>query len=269
MLDEDVRYEAISAALGSSVRPLAEFQRANQGKTPDNLLTVDGFLIGAALGVGSLLDWLNPVSWVDWMFSFISVSEIRKQTASATEFYIDEDKFFDRQFDHDFTQTSDTQDFKRGGEKYTRPCGWYRIALKVLDKYGDNTWLGPNGIRTQSSAGEWPVSYHGSSKDGAEGIIVSHYKAGNNSKRQVYGRGIYSTPDLEQARGYANVFVSKKNGKTYKIILQNRVNPDYREKHRRTEDYWLVPVPEGSSETEERKIVERAIRPYGILIKEV
>lgn len=271
MLEEEVRYEAISAALGTRVRPLAEFQRANPGKTPDNLLTVDGFIIGAALGVKSLLDWLNPQTWLTYMFSWFSVSENQGQAAQASteEFFVDEGKFFDRQFDFDFSNVSDRECYERGGEQYARPCGWYRIALKVLDKYSENTWLGPNGIRTKSAAGEWPVSYHGTSKDGAEGVITSHYKAGNNSKRQVYGRGIYSTPHLSEAANYAHQFVSQKNGKTYKVILQNRVNPAHREKHRRADDYWLIPVPQGSSDAEERKIVERAIRPYGILLKEV
>ncbi|KAL7825754.1 hypothetical protein SRHO_G00334920 [Serrasalmus rhombeus] len=150
----------------------------------------------------------------------------------------------------------------RGKESYTRPWGWYRFTLKVLDKYPDgNTWLGPDGWRS-----EWPVSFHGTSIEGAKGITETHYKAG---PRDTYGRGIYSTPDISIAERYAmsKKFTSK-NGKTYKVIMQNRINP---EKRIITEeiDYWLIPVPEETSPEMEKEIVETSIRPYGILIKEV
>ena len=85
----------------------------------------------------------------------------------------------------------------RGDELYERPKGWYRMALKVKGKYPDgDTWLGTKGWRRHSVPGEWPVSYHGTSLDGAKGIIRSHYKAGD---RSAYGRGIYSTPDIHVA----------------------------------------------------------------------
>ena len=35
------------------------------------------------------------------------------------------------------------------------------------------------------------------------------------------------------------------------------------------EDYWLIPMPEGTSAEKERLIVERSIRPYRILIQEI
>lgn len=166
MLDEGVRYEALSVAMGATVRPLSDFQRNNPGKTPENLLTVEGFLIGSVLGVTSLLQWLNPVSWLTWGLSVLFFSE-DKRKATNTKLFVDEEKFFDRKFDYDFTDVSDSESFVRGDEGYKRPCGWKRIALKVLDKYGDNTWLGPNGIWTYSVPGEWPVSCHGTSEDGA------------------------------------------------------------------------------------------------------
>ncbi|XP_071783433.2 uncharacterized protein LOC139933267 [Centroberyx gerrardi] len=179
---------------------------------------------------------------------------------------IDEDEFFHPKFDYDFTHLKDTETYYRGGEVYERPCGWTRFAIKVLDKYsGGNAWLGKSWRSTQSEPGEWPVSYHGTSQKGAEGIIEGHYEAGSG---QVYGRGIYSTPLISEAIYYAKTFTSKKNGKRYKVILQNRINPQYREKHNK-DKYWLVPVPHGTSDEEEQKLVERAIRPYGLLLKEV
>ncbi|XP_047195979.1 uncharacterized protein LOC118109522 isoform X2 [Hippoglossus stenolepis] len=178
---------------------------------------------------------------------------------------IDEEEFFDPEHDNDFTKLTETETYWRGGEKYERPCGWYRFGLKVLDKYCGNTWLGTTYRGTQSSPGEWPVSYHGTSKKGAGGIIGDHYEPGS---RQAYGRGIYSTPEISVAIRFATKFTSSKNGKTYKVILQNRINPVFREKHN-NDLYWLVPIPKGTSKAEKQEMVERAIRPYGLLLKEV
>ncbi|XP_035499042.2 uncharacterized protein LOC118315681 isoform X1 [Scophthalmus maximus] len=178
---------------------------------------------------------------------------------------IDEEEFFAPQFDYDFTKLTDSETYWRGGEKYERPCGWYRFGLKVLDKYCGNTWLGTTYRSTQSCPGEWPVSYHGTSKKGAEGIIGDHYKPGSG---QVYGRGIYSTPDMSEAIHYAKTFTSSTNGKKYKVILQNRINPEYRKKYY-NDRYWLIPIPQGTSDAEEQEMVDRAIRPYGLLLKEI
>ncbi|XP_071229095.1 uncharacterized protein [Salvelinus alpinus] len=182
------------------------------------------------------------------------------------EFFIDVEEFFDHRFDYDYTNMTTSPGCMRGDEPYQRPFGWYRMAVKVLDKYPDRNWLGPNGWRSESAPGEWPVSFHGTSKDGARGIISCHYEAG---KRQLYGRGIYSTPVLRIATDYySTIFKSKKNGKSYKVVMQNRINPKEREKCKRDE-FWLVRVPENTSKEEEKRIVERSIRPYGILIQEV
>ncbi|KAM9352127.1 uncharacterized protein ABDE67_006985 [Symphorus nematophorus] len=177
---------------------------------------------------------------------------------------IDENEFFDPQFDYDFTNLKDTETYYRGGEVYERPCGWQRYAIKVLDKYGDNTWLGTRYRSTQSVPGEWPVSYHGTSKSGAEGIIEEYYKPGPG---QSYGRGVYSTPYMSDAVGYAKTFTSKSNGKTYRVILQNRINPQYRTKHN-NDRYYLISIPNGPSDAEQ-DMAEMAIRPYGLLLQEV
>lgn len=54
----------------------------------------------------------------------------------------------------------------------------------------------------------------------------------------------------------------------YQVILQNRINPKYREKHN-DDKYWLVRIPSGTSKEEEDELVDRAIRPYGLLLKEL
>ncbi|GBC45373.2 ubiquitin-related domain-containing protein [Rhizophagus irregularis DAOM 181602=DAOM 197198] len=55
--------------------------------------------------------------------------------------FIDSD-FLDPMYDCDFTNIVDDIKFMRGSYEYRRPCGWKRIAVKVLNKYGDNAWLG-------------------------------------------------------------------------------------------------------------------------------
>lgn len=50
------------------------------------------------------------------------------------------------------------------------------MLSQVLDNYDGNAWLGTRYRSTQSVPGEWPVSYHGTSKKGADGIIAGHYK---------------------------------------------------------------------------------------------
>ncbi|KAI3370975.1 hypothetical protein L3Q82_023629, partial [Scortum barcoo] len=259
-----------------------------------------------------LKTWIRrPVS----LQSTLQVSDLAggAVTASTRAFIISSaDEFFDPRFDYDFTRLNDTRTYSRGGEKYERPYGWYRFGLKVLHKYEDNTWLGPDNRSTASAPGEWPVSYHGTSKQGAEGIIRGSYKVllldlpapalqpqekllidlTNNpdlirtgktctttqvlhkyednawlgpdnrstasapgewpvsyhgtskqgaegiirgfykpGPRDRFGRGIYSTPYMAELKPYIKTFTSKRTGKSYEVVLQNRINPKYREKH--------------------------------------
>ncbi|CAF4961706.1 unnamed protein product, partial [Rotaria sp. Silwood1] len=62
------------------------------------------------------------------------------------------------EFDCDFTNICDDgKTFRRGNQPYERPCGSYRIVLKVKDKFGtDNVWLGMKGDEPY----EWLISYH-------------------------------------------------------------------------------------------------------------
>ncbi|CAI8019175.1 Ubiquitin-like protein [Geodia barretti] len=97
-------------------------------------------------------------------------------------FYYMDDSLLDRNYDYDFRKVVDgSKKFYRGGYLYTRPCGWDRKALKVLGRYGDNGWLGAGGLRTESSKGEWPVSYHATAKGrngniAQEGLLASRGK---------------------------------------------------------------------------------------------
>ncbi|KAI3370586.1 hypothetical protein L3Q82_007155 [Scortum barcoo] len=58
--------------------------------------------------------------------------EVLNQPHKTYGHIIDEEEFFDPDYDYDFTDLKDTETFYRGGEVYERPCGWKHYALKVL-----------------------------------------------------------------------------------------------------------------------------------------
>jgi len=154
--------------------------------------------------------------------------------------------FRDVSYDFDFTNVNDYGvSFSRGGEQYKRPYGWLRYALKVDGKFGSNTWLG-----SSNTAGEWPVSYHGTSISHALSIADEGFRL-TRGVRFAHGLGIYSTPTASIAESYAQSFESEQ--KSYKVILQNRVNPANINKHG---DYWVSPG-------------DVDIRPYGLCLKEM
>lgn len=183
--------------------------------------------------------------------------------------------FFHPEYDYDFTNIKDgDKTFMRGNEKYIRPCGWKRAALRVLQKYEDgNGWLG-------TGKDAWPVSYHGHNMDGSLGIILTHDGEPNDKPSflnasaaslrnpDTRGRGVYSTPDIKMAEKYCKIFKSSVDGKRYKVVLQNRIHPQKRKNCQR-EDIWLVYIPEGCTDAQKRAIVQDSLRPYGLLLKQV
>ena len=152
--------------------------------------------------------------------------------------------------------------YERGGRTYSRPYGWTRLALNVNGKYDDDIWLGERGSRTDSTPGEWPVSFHGTAKENVGGIARQGYLL-SQSKNNKYGRRIYSSPSIAVAECYAKKF--RRYGKKYKVVIQNRVKSDELKvipaevsstHHPNVPgDYWLQPH-------------EDYIRPYGVCIKE-
>jgi hypothetical protein len=160
------------------------------------------------------------------------------------------------EFNHDFTNIRDNgKTFRRGNQPYERPCGSYRIALNVKDKFGkDNAWLGMKG----DDPNEWPVSYHGTAQHNAMNIAEEGFKL-NRGERDLFGKGIYSTPELAVANRYASSFVHQ--GTSYKCILQNRVNPKYLKVIPKSQNgvgiYWLSASENNVDESE-------LIRPYGL-----
>ena len=53
----------------------------------------------------------------------------------------------DPQFDYTYPD-SDREEYTRGDRKLERPCGWKKIAIKVLGKYENDDWLGASGKYT-------------------------------------------------------------------------------------------------------------------------
>lgn len=181
-------------------------------------------------------------------------------------YQIDPDEF-DPTYDFDFTNVSnDGKRYVRGGHVYHRPYGWKRLAIKVKDAYGDNSWLGPDGIRTETTQGEWPVSYHGTMMQNVKDIVKEGYIIGPRNK---HGNGTYTCPSLEMVAelGYARTF-KHSDGKTYQLAFQNRVNPAPghlvvvdKSETKVGVDYWISP----------KQDIENGqydVRPYGMLLRE-
>ena len=192
--------------------------------------------------------------------------------SSAGRVLVLEPNLLSPESDYDYEVTGQTDDDttfdEREGQprsKDSQPHRWYRYALNVKDKYGDNAWLG--GVNTYARAQsthvaeEWPVSFHGTEKDKVSKFLQGYLLSKSKS---VYGRGIYSSPSIEVAELYAKEFSYDSN--KYEVVLQNRVNSNgvisehahdihSDRQHSDAKDaYWL-------------QTREDYIRPYGICIK--
>ncbi|CAG8706641.1 10314_t:CDS:1 [Funneliformis mosseae] len=181
----------------------------------------------------------------------------RLRGGSNTIKVLDRD-FLDPHYNYDFTNIKPCgRTFMRGNYKYVRPYGWNRLAIRVLDKYSDNRWLGVNNRTkfSESVEGEWIVSFHGTAKNNANSIAKDGFRL-SKGRRFQYGRGVYSTPDIDTAACYADKFVHE--GVNYQVVFQNRVKPG---------TFDVV-----SSETGLKIFITRNdknIRPYGICIRKI
>ncbi|CAB4488143.1 unnamed protein product [Rhizophagus irregularis] len=108
---------------------------------------------------------------------------------------------------------------------------------------------------TSSATNEWPVSYHGTARDKCKLISQVGYDLAK-CKRFLFGNGIYSTPDIDIAYQFATRFTH--DGDNYKVVFQNRVNPNSLVKVSKEEtgsgEFWISPKNDD-------------LRPYGICIK--
>ena len=140
-------------------------------------------------------------------------------------------------------------------------------ALKVLGEYESDKWLGDNGIRTQSTDGEWPVSYLATSRCNVRGIVEEGCKIGS---RQRFGPGVYSSPSLKKVDEYNYATTFTHEGKRYRFVLQCRVNPD--PDHLKVispEETGIPGFPHWVSPLQDPPNGIYDVRPYGILTREV
>ena len=148
---------------------------------------------------------------------------LRLRGGGCPTYYID-DCLLDPTFDYDSSsKRDDGTPLYRGGKRYYRPYGWKRYALKVLGRYEEDTWLGRAGYRTNSSPGEWAVSYHGTAVTSSGSIAQEGYDL-SKGKRFAYGRGVYTAPAIKVAAKYAQRFDHE--GSKYQLVFQNRVSVD-------------------------------------------
>ena len=156
---------------------------------------------------------------------------------------------------------------KRGGEAYNAPLGWSAFGIEVLNRYGKDDWLSSDGRE-----GEWAIVYHGFGrsmdrtklKTLIKTIIHDNLRPGSGQaccnqkdtrhKGQTCGNGVYITPNIKVAQGYAGFI--KLGSKTYQIVIMVRVNPKYKREPEFQKDYWIV---DGKADQ---------LRPYRLLIKE-
>jgi hypothetical protein len=212
------------------------------------------------------LNHLSPKQQKDILQYLIPEKYDYKWEAALTFLQLQESDF-DPRYNRDYPHA---QEEKRGGRPYYFPQGWYRHALKVEGKYpNDRVWLGMN-----NSPGEWLVAYHGTKAGVVKNIIgtgLQHKfvtadacKAEAKIQRPTIPdvKGLYVATHCE---GGASIYTG--NGfkiegpqgtiKTYHIVFQCRVENDKFTEHKE-------PVRVGLAL---RVFDEKAIRPYGLLLK--
>ena len=180
----------------------------------------------------------------------------RPSPHETTKFFMNI-SLLDPQFDFDFTYRRDGKTkYYRGGERYYRPCGWRRFALKVkgIRKYEDDKWLGEPGPRQHSSEGEWPVCYYGTRVKMFQTIAQKGYcglREVNSLQEGNSPRGICCSPFINVAARYAETFSYE--GRTYQLVFQNRVSDE-----RLNKSFWYWTQPHGEN-----------VRPYGFCVRPV
>lgn len=175
----------------------------------------------------------------------------------------------DPAFNYDYRHPSTPSELQRGSTIYYLPRGWYRHALRVLDKYEkDPAWIGHVNAK-----GEWPVAYHGTKSWAAPGITQQGLKIDSIKMDAKRTEAIEQLGDYADRPGlyvathcdggasiYTEPFTVKtlpKQNESYRIVFQCRVKPEKFSTHK-------SPVSEGHAW---RYVDSSSIRPYGILLK--
>ncbi|CAF3201919.1 unnamed protein product [Rotaria sp. Silwood2] len=201
----------------------------------------------------------------------VKQSEYECKWKTVIEYFNIQTSDLDPRYNFDYRQGGLPEQDSRGSEPYYLPIGWYRHGLKVDNKYaGDNVWLGH-----VNAEGEWPVVFHGTNEGAVLGITQQGLLASKFTRdlmraeavkligAEADHQGIYlATHCNEGADAYAGEFslpISTGKSETFQVVFQCRVQPGKFTRH-------TIPVLTGEAW---RFIDERAIRPYGILLKEV
>jgi hypothetical protein len=156
---------------------------------------------------------------------------------------------------------------------YRLPHGWVRIGLLVRGKYAGpggpaaadaDRWLGPFN---DSNPGLWHRAYHGTDRAGLLGIVGSGFRP---SVRGKLGPGVYVTPHVEYAGDNytATHAVRFSDGmtRTYRCVVMCAVRPGSIVR----EGIPGLPQSEFPGENSEWVVCDAAaVRPYGILVKEI
>lgn len=183
-------------------------------------------------------------------------SKLTVRSSRFRDHFMLDESFLCVTYDYDFINTKDQNiSYMRGGLSYKRPCGWYRKAIRVVNKYDNDEWLG----RTDKA---WPVAYHGTTADNVKSILQNGLRAGGSngipiSNGRMHGSGIYLSPDPAYSGriNYSRPFVV--DGHRHQLMFQVRVKHD----ESLTEPVHGAPIWLCSNPSN--------IRPYGILIKEM
>jgi hypothetical protein len=176
---------------------------------------------------------------------------------------------FDPAFNIDYRNMPATVE-KRGGLPYYFPIGWYRHALKVVNKFPDDKlWLGKNNVE-----GEWAVAFHGTHGGAVKGITQQGFLIKEAVRDLMKDEAVkqggteFDKPGLYVATHctggahprYTTVFDIKQSSdvvEKFRVVFQCRVKPGAYTTHR-------IPVDKGRAW---RFVDPEAIRPYGILVK--
>ena len=198
----------------------------------------------------------------------LSMDRLRKILEEDFNFLPNWVDLVDPQFDYDFCGIDDSgTKYYRGGERYYRPIGWKRFALKVTGRYENDDWL------QESGSGAWIVAYHGTEEVNCNPIASEGFLISTNG---FYGPGVYLSPLIKFASAYARPVILS-NGLRIVAVLQTRVRPGSFSKHHQAE----TPCPKRLCEPSCKEklpffagsaleyVVKdpQDIRPYGICVK--
>eukprot|EP01126_Amoeba_proteus_P013877 TRINITY_DN15977_c0_g1_i1.p1 TRINITY_DN15977_c0_g1~~TRINITY_DN15977_c0_g1_i1.p1 ORF type:complete len:177 (+),score=15.39 TRINITY_DN15977_c0_g1_i1:250-780(+) len=129
---------------------------------------------------------------------------------------------------HHYDYTTDVAE-QRGGETFRLTGRWGKIALKVIGRFENDSWLDSNR--------GWFVVFHGTPTSNLGSIITNNLKIQGGQATPPHGAahgvGIYCSPNSATAESYCSA-----GGSGYKIIFFCRVRPNSFHRHG---DIWVVP----------------------------